>query len=46
MHIDLIIAVEERFGIRFASAGISGLEREGRNVGTLLDRVQDKLQAG
>jgi acyl carrier protein len=46
MHINLIIAVEKRFGVRFATAEISGLKGEGQNVGTFLDLVQDKLRAG
>jgi len=46
MHINLIIAVEKRFGVRFATAEISGLKGEGQNVGTFLDLVQQKLQAG
>jgi len=44
MHINLIIAVEKRFGVRFATAEISGLKGEGQNVGTFLDLVQDKLR--
>ena len=46
MHINLIIAVEKKFGIRFATAEISGLKGKGQNVGTFLDLVQDKIQAG
>ena len=46
MHINLIIAVEKKFEVRFATAEISGLKAKGQNVGTFLDLVQSKLQAG
>jgi acyl carrier protein len=44
-HINLIIAVEKHFEIRFATAEISGLKMEGQNVGTFLRLVQKKLGA-
>jgi acyl carrier protein len=43
MHINLIIAVERRFGIRFATAEISGLKGDDQNVGTFLRLVASKL---
>jgi len=39
MHINLIIAVESRFGVKFATAEISSL----KNVGMLAQLVADKL---
>ena len=44
MHINLIIAVEKRFGVKFATAEISGLKEEGQNVGTFLALLASKLQ--
>ena len=32
MHINVIIAVEKRFGIKFATAEISGMKEEGENI--------------
>jgi acyl carrier protein len=49
MHINLIIAVEKRFGVRFAAAEIAGLKNEGENVGTfaaLLARKMGSPKAG
>jgi len=43
MHINLIIAVERRFGIKFATAEISGLKAEDQNVGAFLHLVGAKL---
>ena len=45
MHINVIIALEQRFGIKFATAEISGLKDEGKNVGDVLDLVAQKLDA-
>ncbi len=42
-HINLIIAVEKRFGIKFATAEISSLKEEDQNVGTFLGLVASKL---
>jgi acyl carrier protein len=41
-HINLIIAVESEFGIRFAAAEISGLKGPGQTVGSFLDLVRRK----
>ncbi len=43
MHINVVIAVEKRFGIKFASAEINSLKDEGQNIGTFLDLVRRKL---
>ena len=42
MHINLIIAIEKRFGVKFAAAEISGMKAEGQNVGTLAQLVEHK----
>jgi acyl carrier protein len=42
MHLNLIIAIEKRLGIRFATAEISRLNSDGQNVGDLLDMVKRK----
>jgi len=46
MHINLIIAIEKAFGLKFATAEISDLKEDGRNVGDFADLVQRKLQGG
>jgi acyl carrier protein len=43
-HINLIIAVEKSFGIRFATAEISGLKDPGQNVGTFAQLIERKLK--
>jgi acyl carrier protein len=35
-HLNLIIALEKRFGIKFATAEIARLKEEGQNAGTLV----------
>ena len=44
MHINLIIALERRFKISFATAEISGLKAKGQNVGTLLQLLRSKIR--
>lgn len=41
-HLNLIIALEKRFGIKFAMAEISRLKEDGQNVGTLLELIARK----
>jgi acyl carrier protein len=43
MHINLIIAVEKRFGVRFAAAEIAGLKTEGQNIGTFTALLASKI---
>ncbi len=43
MHINLIIGIEKRFGVRFAAAEISRLKGDDQNVGSLVEAVQSKL---
>ena len=45
MHINLIIAVERRFGVKFATAEISGLKADDQNVGTFCQLVAKKVDA-
>jgi len=42
-HLNLIIAMEKHFGIKFATAEISRLKADGSNVGTLLELLQRKV---
>ena len=42
-HINLMVATEKRFKIKFATAEISRLKDEGQNVGTLLAVIGKKL---
>jgi acyl carrier protein len=43
-HLNLIVALEKRFGIRFATAEISKLKADGQNVGTLIEFIRGKLK--
>jgi len=43
MHINLIVAIEKQFRVKFATAEISGLKSEGQNVGSLLQLLASKL---
>ena len=42
-HISLIIAIERRFGIRFATAEISRLAEPDQNIGTFLALLERKV---
>ena len=44
-HINLVIALERHFKIKFATAEISGLKDEGQNIGTFAALIQKKLLA-
>lgn len=46
MHLDLMIAIERHFSITFASAEMSMLKAEGKNVGFLLELIARKLGRG
>jgi len=41
-HLNLVIAIEKHFGIRFATAEISRLKEPGQNVGTLIALINSK----
>jgi len=43
-HLNLIVAIEKRFGVKFATAEISQLKGDGQNVGSLLELVRRKSQ--
>jgi acyl carrier protein len=43
-HINLIVAIEKRLGVRFATAEISRLKDDGANVGSLVELVARKLK--
>ena len=43
MHINLIIALEKRFRVKFAAAEIAGLKSEGQNVGGLVQLLERKM---
>lgn len=42
-HINLIIAVEKAFGIKFTTAEISRLKEPEQNVGTFSDLIASKM---
>ncbi len=42
-HINLMVATEKRFKIKFATAEISKMKEEGQNVGTFLALIGKKL---
>jgi acyl carrier protein len=42
MHLNLVIALEKRFGVRFSTAEISDLKEEGKNVGSILALIAAK----
>jgi len=44
-HINLMVAIEKRLGVRFATAEISRLKADGANVGSLLALVARKRNA-
>jgi len=41
-HLNLVIALEKRFGIRFATAEISRLKEDDQNAGSLLALIKSK----
>jgi acyl carrier protein len=43
-HINLIVAIEKRFKIKFATAEIARLKNDDQNVGTLLGLISLKLE--
>jgi acyl carrier protein len=42
-HINVIIAIEEAFDLRFATAEIGALKDDGQNIGVLIDLIESKL---
>jgi len=43
MHINLIVAIERQFNIKFATAEIASLNSDGKNIGSLIDLITGKL---
>ena len=43
MHLNLVIGMEKRFGVKFAAAEIAGMKATGQNVGTLIQLLEKKL---
>lgn len=43
MHINLIIALEKRLGVKFAAAEISGMKGDDQNFGSLIKLLEAKL---
>lgn len=39
-HIDLVMAVEERFGVKFTMGEVNGM----KNVGEMVDIIQERMQ--
>jgi len=44
-HINLIIAIEKRMGVKFATAEISRLKEDSSSVGDLVELVAGKLKS-
>lgn len=45
MHVNIVIAIEKRFGVKFAAAEIAALKGEGQNLGTFRALLTKKLAA-
>ena len=44
-HVDMIIAVEQALGIRFATAEVARLKQPGQSAGSLIRMVEEKIAA-
>lgn len=42
MHLNVVIALEQRFGLRFTTAEISKMKEEGQTIGHLADMIGRK----
>ena len=42
MHINLIIAIEKKFGVKFAAAEIAAMKAEGQDLGGLVQLLEKK----
>jgi acyl carrier protein len=42
MHLNVVIELERRFGVRFTTAEISKLKEEGQNIGALVQLIASK----
>jgi len=45
-HINLIVAIEKKFGVRFTASDLAALSGAGQNVGTLLGLLAGKVDRG
>jgi acyl carrier protein len=45
-HINLIVAIEKRLRVKFATREISRLKEDGANVGKLMELLAHKLNSG
>jgi acyl carrier protein len=45
MHLNVVIALEKRFKIRFSTAEISLLKEEGQNIGSIIKLIAAKQGA-
>jgi acyl carrier protein len=45
-HINLIIAIEKQFAIKFSAAEIGGLSRRGQTIGNMIQLIQTKTGRG
>jgi acyl carrier protein len=43
-HVNLIIAVEKRFGVRFSGADLASMRRSGRTIGHMIDLIAAKTE--
>ncbi len=46
MHLNVVVAIEKRFGVRFTTAEISGMKEQGQTFGDLVALVRSKTGAG
>ena len=42
-HVNLIVAIEGHFGVRFSTAEIAAMKGEDQNIGTMLALLREKL---
>jgi acyl carrier protein len=42
-HVNLVVSIEKKFGIKFATAEMSSIKEKGQNVGTLIQLIDAKL---
>ena len=42
MHLNLVIALEKQFKVRFSTAEIAQMKEEGQNIGTLVQLIASK----
>jgi acyl carrier protein len=45
-QINLIIAIEKHFGVRFAASELAAIQRHGQNVENLLELLVKKIDSG